>query len=106
MWEESLWLCLTPFHVPWLQKFEMTEKDENGTTPQSSLKEAVPATEEEEDEAFQERCAICLERFENGDDVCYSNDPQCTHIFHRECVFEWLLKNNGCPCCRRSFLGD
>jgi hypothetical protein len=48
-------------------------------------------------------CSICLEDFQDGDIICQS--PNCCHIFHWEgCMSEWLLGNDGCPCCRTPYL--
>jgi len=50
-------------------------------------------------------CAICMSEFEDGDLVCGSNNAHCIdHYFHQDCIVEWLMSNNGCPCCRRRFL--
>ena len=49
-------------------------------------------------------CAICLEVFVPNDVICTSNNPDCDHIYHHECIFNWLLKNEDCPCCRRDYL--
>jgi Ring finger domain len=49
-------------------------------------------------------CAICLDIFDDGDTVCSSQNIQCLHQFHLECAFEWLLKSQECPCCRRDYL--
>jgi len=49
-------------------------------------------------------CAICLDAYKDGDMVCTSNNPECGHRFHRECMEDWLQKHEECPCCRRSYL--
>jgi hypothetical protein len=51
-----------------------------------------------------ETCAICMEDYEDGDDVITGKN--CTHIFHRECILEWLGKasNELCPVCREEML--
>lgn len=49
-------------------------------------------------------CAICLEKFRNGDEVSYSHDPLCSHEFHTKCIVEWLLKRVNCPYCRRCYV--
>ena len=88
-----------------------TSRDAGGTT-----KREVPIS-----------CAICLSEYEAGEDVCWSGNAACTHVFHRECVVEWLValgrrKSSGrrfrpdpreedlidypleCPCCRQEFV--
>lgn len=49
-------------------------------------------------------CSICLEDFEDGDIVCQS--PNCRHIFHEDCMSEWLLRHDDCPCCRSPYLSS
>lgn len=49
-------------------------------------------------------CAICLEQFQNGDNVCSSQNPNCDHVYHVSCILDWLLKSQECPCCRRNYL--
>ena len=35
---------------------------------------------------------------EKNDEVSIST--QCSHIFHKHCIYEWLKRNGTCPCCR------
>jgi Ring finger domain len=49
-------------------------------------------------------CAICLDRFKEGEDICSAQNKNCRHEFHLECIFPWLLKSQDCPCCRRDYL--
>ncbi|KAK7324583.1 hypothetical protein VNO77_28257 [Canavalia gladiata] len=43
-------------------------------------------------------CAICLEDFELGQ-FCQVF-PVCSHIFHSNCIDNWLQKKLTCPVCR------
>ena len=43
------------------------------------------------------RCMICLLDFKNDDKVQYL---PCQHIFHHECINEWVKYKNECPTCR------
>ncbi|KAJ1401897.1 Zinc finger, RING-type [Sesbania bispinosa] len=43
-------------------------------------------------------CAICLEDFEVGQ-FCQVF-PVCNHIFHSDCIDNWLQKKSTCPICR------
>ncbi|AED94152.1 unnamed protein product [Arabidopsis thaliana] len=51
---------------------------------------------EEEDET----CSICIEKFsESHEDII--RVPDCLHLFHQGCLFEWLGLQNSCPLCRK-----
>ena len=43
------------------------------------------------------KCCICLEQFEDGDQV---RRLQCLHIFHKKEIDEWLRRSRECPICR------
>jgi hypothetical protein len=43
-------------------------------------------------------CSICLEDYKNNDDL---KGLKCSHSFHKECIADWLNKNNTCPLCRQ-----
>ena len=42
-------------------------------------------------------CTICLNSL-SSDEVY--NIPECSHIFHTNCIIPWFRKNSTCPCCR------
>lgn len=44
-----------------------------------------------------EKCTICLSEFEEDEDV---RRLPCMHLFHIECVDQWLATNKRCPICR------
>lgn len=49
-------------------------------------------------------CAVCLSRFANGKKVMELHcRPQIYHVFHQECIFDWLSKTRSCPICRKDF---
>ncbi|RPA87504.1 hypothetical protein BJ508DRAFT_60927 [Ascobolus immersus RN42] len=46
-----------------------------------------------------ERCLVCLSDYEMGEQC--RELTSCHHIFHRECIDEWLTTGrNSCPLCR------
>ena len=54
--------------------------------------------DDDDDYASQvERCTICLCEYEEQEDV---RRLPCMHLFHRDCVDQWLPTNKRCPICR------
>ena len=48
-----------------------------------------------------EECAICMENFVIGDGKLIA-ELKChnKHIFHLNCMSEWVKKSKKCPLCR------
>ncbi|XP_008216235.1 uncharacterized protein LOC100678661 isoform X2 [Nasonia vitripennis] len=44
-----------------------------------------------------EKCTICLSEFEENENV---RRLPCMHLFHIDCVDQWLSTNSCCPICR------
>jgi hypothetical protein len=44
-------------------------------------------------------CSICLESYEDHDEIALSN---CSHHFHMDCIETWMFRQRSCPICRRS----
>lgn len=55
-----------------------------------------PATAQE---SSQQTCMICLGDFDIGDGC---RKLPCRHMFHEECVDEWLRRCTDCPICKDS----
>jgi len=56
-------------------------------------------------------CTIC--RYNINNDSIYAkekgirskiNTGKCGHIFHEECILQWLQNNNKCPICMKIFI--
>lgn len=52
----------------------------------------------------KELCTICLDEYTEGDQLAWSRNPSCHHVFHRTCLEDWLNKmRKECPVCRSSY---
>ncbi|KAK7282847.1 hypothetical protein RIF29_11932 [Crotalaria pallida] len=47
-------------------------------------------------------CAVCLNEFE--DDETLRLIPNCSHVFHTECIDAWLVNHSTCPVCRANLV--
>ena len=52
----------------------------------------------DEEENKKEQFCFCMEEKENAEFVKLN----CNHIFHTECLAQWLVNNNSCPNCRET----
>ncbi|KAI4326126.1 hypothetical protein MLD38_031469 [Melastoma candidum] len=43
-------------------------------------------------------CVICLASFEDGEECKVLRD--CGHVYHKECIDEWIWRDGHCPLCR------
>ena len=44
-------------------------------------------------------CSICLYGYKVDEKLVKLN---CSHIYHKECIFDWFKKSRNCPLCRLS----
>ena len=52
----------------------------------------------------KQACAICLEPYQDGEIVGASRNPNCEHIFHLNCIVNWLIQRDECALCRAPFV--
>jgi hypothetical protein len=53
----------------------------------------------------EEVCEICLEDFLADDVIAWSAHEACHHVYHKDCLLEWLAqgRSGACPICRVEF---
>lgn len=110
--------CLNWHRIDILRRFSPSRRREDpspiyspGTEPRG-LDEAVirliPVipykTQEKNNGGFGERsfceCAVCLNEFQEDEKLRII--PNCSHVFHIDCIDVWLQNNANCPLCRTS----
>lgn len=60
--------------------------------------------EDSEESAGLQTCPICLCDYDNGEQICWSKNRNCSHHFHATCGIAWLAKHDECPVCRAEYL--
>ena len=80
------------------------EAGDSSRTESHGDEDEIGDIDELEDEDSRDICAICLAKYDHDDVISWSNNKQCSHVFHRECIAQWLEKKEECPVCRRFFL--
>mmetsp|Transcript_7755 Transcript_7755/g.12309 ORF Transcript_7755/g.12309 Transcript_7755/m.12309 type:complete len:431 (-) Transcript_7755:756-2048(-) len=86
---------------------ELPSKDDLDTTPKkvTLIMADVVDADSTSKVVTAEACPICLVEYEKEDVLCWSQNSRCQHYFHRDCMAEWLLRNEECPLCRNNYLG-
>uniref|UniRef100_A0A7S3NMT8 RING-type domain-containing protein n=1 Tax=Aureoumbra lagunensis TaxID=44058 RepID=A0A7S3NMT8_9STRA len=84
---------------------EWTEEKAAPPISEAALREfpVVRVTEEDLAQDGNEVCVICLEQQKVGDKAFKLS---CGHLYHRDCVLQWLRKSCICPTCRYEFRSD
>jgi hypothetical protein len=56
--------------------------------------------------ASKDECCICLECYASGESICVPISEECDHVFHEECIVEWLKTHSECPLCRVKLVSE
>lgn len=93
--------------APAPEKDNDVAKDEKDTAAQRECVERRPSSSgnhffhfwKKHPEAANE-CSICLGDYCPGDTICVAKAAKCNHVFHQDCIAEWIKKSDCCPLCR------
>jgi hypothetical protein len=72
----------------------------------------LPFTEDDGDKgddgerSMEFKCPVCWEAYVENDKICWSQNHQCNHTFHIECIEPWLMQHDRCPLCRNNYLAS
>ena len=48
-----------------------------------------------------QECIICLDEFKDGEDYVTPMACDARHVFHSNCIQEWLGNKQNCPLCKK-----
>ncbi|GAA0159210.1 hypothetical protein Leryth_027376 [Lithospermum erythrorhizon] len=77
-----------------------TYVEENRGLEEGAIR-AIPILEFKKDEKVENaECTVCLNEFQENERL--RSIPNCSHMFHIDCIDVWLQNNANCPLCRNS----
>ena len=86
------------------RNLELAEKKKHPSTSKNALKKLkkFPMSKKfcktnDKGQLEFPNCCICLSEINSGENTVLL---PCGHLFHKDCCFTWLNKNNTCPICR------
>jgi len=79
-------------------------KDNDDGASVASVELGESAEEGSPDDEEGRLCSICLIHYQMGDIVAWSQNDQCDHFFHEDCITDWLLRKPTCPSCRQTYI--
>jgi hypothetical protein len=86
--------------------YQLLQRSSSNCT--SSTISSMPLSMDDVEDVHDDcQCAICFDTIDIYED--YEKHPEerralllpCKHIFHRTCIYEWLMFQFGCPLCRQ-----
>ena len=54
--------------------------------------------------SFHPSETFCLMDCFAGEEVRLSPNEECVHVFHKDCMLDWILRKRRCPKCRRDYV--
>mmetsp|Transcript_7939 Transcript_7939/g.12250 ORF Transcript_7939/g.12250 Transcript_7939/m.12250 type:complete len:138 (+) Transcript_7939:40-453(+) len=72
---------------------------------ESTAKNTVPIEILASEDDTNVTCQICFEEMNQGQEVSWSYNKNCCHVFHNTCIESWRIKSGSlnCPSCRQEF---
>ncbi|KAJ7954729.1 RING-H2 finger protein [Quillaja saponaria] len=105
--------CLNWHAIDLIRRFSPSRRREDqlvihsiGTEPrglEEALIRLIPVIQfkkQGSSDSSESECSVCLNEFQENDKLRII--PNCSHVFHIDCIDVWLQNNANCPLCRTS----
>ena len=79
---------------------EIAEREERAASERIQKLKCEAYSEHQIAKMVNPECPICLTDFTGQNNLVASLD-NCNHIFHYDCVAQWLRTRNTCPMCNQ-----
>ncbi|KAL5544422.1 hypothetical protein UlMin_008206 [Ulmus minor] len=76
---------------------DMAMDDDDDVRVVAASKEFIEGLERQKVEDSDIVCSVCLEDVLKGSEAI---GLPCSHLYHGDCIVEWLQRSNDCPLCR------
>ena len=85
-----------------INQIMINDTNNNGNPPASKieiekLKKGIINEAKLKEIGFENSCSICKNKFKIGEEWLLM---PCKHLFHENCLMQWITKRNSCPVCR------
>ncbi|XP_047320710.1 E3 ubiquitin-protein ligase RNF181-like [Impatiens glandulifera] len=82
----------------WMKQFSSSTTSAAEKTLLVSQMATLPS-----DESVAAVCSVCMDGF---DEEGSGKITRCGHMYHGNCIIEWLSQKDSCPICRCKISGD
>jgi Ring finger domain len=93
--------------LSWIPSFSSTPSDSLSMTQEPRRRRKYNIIARAISRSFDDSetfCGICLMDYQVGEKVCSSLNEECVHVFHKDCMLDWLIRKRRCPICRRDYV--
>ena len=78
----------------------MNEKNNDNSNVKFLIEKIPQIKYSVEKNGINNQCYICFDLFQENE---YLKQLNCGHIFHKECLSQWILNQKNCPICNKIF---
>lgn len=96
-------VCLIPFYVYEVYKAHDVHRKKQLTKHYliKSMPSIAFSKELLADNMILDECLICMEEFKEGEDFVTPLACDARHMYHSDCIEQWLKNDNCCPFCKK-----